>query len=123
MQGKSDEVEVPDATRGYIDKDVRDQIFAKTGCSTSYRRARASQRWAEGKRLLLATGPTSGLEEAVALAKAHLKGEPLDLQEATGAQVAERAARAADRRGKHSGHVHFRHATAEATPQPQDSHC
>ena len=121
MQGKSDEEVVPDAKRGYIDKDVRDQIFAKTGCSTSYRRARASQRWAEGKRLLLATGPTSGLEEAVALAKAHLKGEPLDLQEASGAKIAERAATAADRRGKHSGH--FRHATAEATPQPQDSHC
>ena len=123
MQGKSDEEVVPDAKRGYIDKDVRDQIFAKTGCSTSYRKARASQRWAEGQRLLLATGPTSGLIEAVALAKAHLKGETLNLQDATDAQVAERAARAADRRGKHSGHVHFRHATAEATPQPQDSHC
>ena len=121
MQGKSDEEVVPDAKRGYIEKDVRDQIFAKTGCSTSYRKARASQRWAEGQRLLLATGPTSGLIEAVALAKAHLKGETLNLQDATDAQVAERAARAVDRRSKHSGH--FRHVMAEATPQPQDSHC
>ena len=55
----------------------------------------------------------------MALGKAHLKGEPLDLPEATAGHQAERTRLAAERRVRHSGH--YRHLPAEATPQQQDS--